>query len=534
MSAHRPFLRFVPFLTLVLACGCTSNRDVAANGRGDDRGDQAAASDMPLRRRNATEPAISNSAGGDELARTALAVPTGNLKTSVLLVEKLAPGEARLNRPYDYRIRVTNLTDTPLTGVVVRERVPENFSVTKSEPSGKDENGWQNYSVGELPAMAARTIDVSGVAKAEGRLDTCIAVDYKPTLCAVTQVVNPILKLTKEGPADADICEGIRYRYVVSNVGTGTEKDVTIEDVLAEGVTTDDGKKTVSLRVGDLPQSTSREFTVRVKAGGTGKYASAAVARAPGAEHVKSQEISTIVHQPKLDVTADGPATEYLTKTAAYTVRVANTGDAPARHTTLGFDVGAAGEVTSVAVTGGKAEGQATTYRKEGVDLGTIAPGESRTITATVRAAREGAVRLAATAVANCVSPTTAKVQTTILTLPALRLEVVDLDDPIRVGKDVVYRISVKNQGTGADHNVTIIATLPAELELVAASGATEGHADGQTVTFAPVESLASGKEAVWQIQAKAKSPGDVRLQVQLKSNSLTKPAAETEPTRLY
>jgi hypothetical protein len=45
---------------------------------------------------------------------------------------------------------------------------------------------------------------------------------------------------------------------------------------------------------------------------------------------------------------------------------------------------------------------------------------------------------------------------------------------------------------------------------------------------------LLPDKEAVWKIQAKATKPGDVLMRVQLKSDSLTQPATETEPTRLY
>src|SRR5207237_9016074 len=104
-------------------------------------------------------------------------------------------------------------------------------------------------------------------------------------------------------------------------------------------------------------------------------------------------------------------------------------------------------------------------YHKEGADLETLAPGESRTVTVSVRTLREGRLPFTAAALANCVGTTAAKTVTQILTLPALRLEVVDLDAPIRVRDPVVYRISVKNQGTGADRNVTITAALPAEMQ---------------------------------------------------------------------
>src|SRR5258706_5771101 len=231
------FAHCLLLLTLATLTGCTTDQL-------SSRSDESDRAETP-RPRAATMAATANQ---DPLVRTALAVPTGNVSTSVLLVEKLGPREARLNRPYDYRIRVTNLTSNPLTGVVVRERLPETFTLTRSDPAAKQDDGWLTYSIGELPAMGARTVEVTGVPKAEGAINSFISVDYKPALAAVTDFVNPILKLTKEGPADADICQGIRYRYVVSNPGTGTEHDVTIEDALPEGLTTDDGKSLVSLR----------------------------------------------------------------------------------------------------------------------------------------------------------------------------------------------------------------------------------------------------------------------------------------------
>jgi uncharacterized repeat protein (TIGR01451 family) len=516
------------------------DRGADANARGEER--------IASRQSAASNANNNNDGGGDTgrmraetsnaqdgTMRHALAVPTGDRRTSTVLVEQMLPQEARLNRPYDYKIRVTNLTDAPLAGVTVRERVPENFTVNKSDPEGRDDNGWRSYAVGELPPLGTKTIEVSGVPKSEGRLSTCLAVDYRPTLCATADVINPVLKLTKEGPKETDICEGIKYRYVVSNTGTGTEHDVTIEDALPEGVTTDEGKRTVSIRVGELPQNTSKEFNVRVKAAKTGQYASGAVARAPGGGEAKSEEVSTLVRQPKLDVVVNGPEKEYINKTATYTVTVKNNGDAPARRTILGIDTGNGATVGTVAVGGGGGDAQvAAAYRKEGTDLGTLAPGEARTATVTVRTAQEGQLPVKATVAAGCVSPVSARAVTNVLTLPALRLEVVDLDDPIRVGDSVVYRITVKNQGTGADRNIGVTATLPPELQFVTAEGPTQAKPEGQTIRLGTLESLAAGQSAVWRIEAKALRGGDVRLRVDLKSDSLSQPAMETEPTRLY
>jgi uncharacterized repeat protein (TIGR01451 family) len=282
----------------------------------------------------------------------------------------------------------------------------------------------------------------------------------------------------------------------------------------------------------------TKEVTVRVKPDKTGRYASAAVARAPGGVEVRSPEVSTVVRQPKLEVAVSGPPTEYLTKSTTYTVTVKNTGDAPARNAQVAFGTAGRGQVAGITV-GGAAEGggEARVARATGrdaTDLETIEPGQTKTLTVTVRAAKEGEMPLVATAVATCVAPVTANARTNILTLPALRLEVVDLDDPIRVGGEVVYRVTVKNQGTGADRNVAVTATLPPEMEFVGATGPSEAKAEGRVVRFGALEALAAGDEAVWRVRATGAKAGDVRFEVQLKSDSLTRPAVEAEPTRLY
>jgi uncharacterized repeat protein (TIGR01451 family) len=151
-----------------------------------------------------------------------------------------------------------------------------------------------------------------------------------------------------------------------------------------------------------------------------------------------------------------------------------------------------------------------------------------------LRILREGDMRVVASASADCAATEQTSIITHVGTLPALRLEVVDEEDAIKIGDTVVYRITVKNQGSGDDEDVRIVATLPPEETFVRASGSSEATVDGQTITFAPVTRLEPEKTAEWRVEAKAAKAGDVRFEVRMTSKSLTKPAVETEPTRLY
>src|SRR5437868_866845 len=55
-------------------------------------------------------------------ARYSLAYPTGDRRTSCLLLEQVSPGEVRVGREVGYQIKITNLTAGPVRGIVLRSR----------------------------------------------------------------------------------------------------------------------------------------------------------------------------------------------------------------------------------------------------------------------------------------------------------------------------------------------------------------------------------------------------------------------------
>src|SRR5207248_1953461 len=132
------------------------------------------------------------------------------------------------------------------------------------------------------------------------------------------------------------------------------------------------------------------------------------------------------------------------------------------------------------------------------------------------RAKQGGTLRLDAVVSATCADPVSASAQTQLLTIPELVLDAVDAEGPVRVGGTVVYVITVKNQGSGADADVRVTATLPDSMQFLKATGASDATVDGQTVTFAPVPALEPGKDLVWRIEAKALRPDDAQFRVEL------------------
>ena len=94
-------------------------------------------------------------------------------------------------------------------------------------------------------------------------------------------------------------------------------------------------------------------------------------------------------------------------------------------------------------------------------NLGTVQPKERRAVRVTMRAERIATVVNQAVATAEGGIQVEAKAGLEILGIPAFKLEVVDLDDPVEVGKKLTYRIEVTNTGSLPGNQVEVRAVGP-------------------------------------------------------------------------
>ncbi|MHC4844680.1 MAG: CARDB domain-containing protein [Planctomycetota bacterium] len=456
---------------------------------------------------------------------TASAAPAGDV-TATVVVEKSAPAEVVLGDPMTYTVKVTNRSSAAVSNVVVVDTLPAGFKVASTNPSGATSGNKITWNVASLGAGQSRSFEVRGQATTTASLESCVDVTWKTSTCTTTRVIQPKLSLTKTAPADVLLCDTIPITYVVSNPGTGAATNVKISDKLAAGLTAA-GKSTVDMAVGTLAPGQSRTFTVNATASKTGTFASTAAASAD--RNLSANDgASTIVRQPILNITKTAPTRSFIGRPVSYTITVRNTGDAPSRDTVVVDTLPGAAIFTSASDNGAHSNGRVTW------NLGTLAAGASRTLTAEVTS-RAAATFLNVVKVNGaCATEAVAQATTAVEGIPALLLEVADLDDPIEIGSDVTYVIVVTNQGTAADDQIEISATLPSQEGFVSATGPTKHTVTGQTVKFAQSGPLAPKAALTYRITVKAKAEGDVRFAISMDSKALTSPVKETEATRLY
>jgi uncharacterized repeat protein (TIGR01451 family) len=457
---------------------------------------------------------------------TASAAPAPGDVTATVVVEKSAPAEVVLGDTMTYTVKVTNRSSAAVSNVVVVDTLPGGFKVASTNPSGATSGGKITWNVASLGAGQSRSFEVRGQATSTASLESCVDVTWKTSTCVTTRVIQPKLALTKTCPADVLLCDTIPITYVVSNPGTGAATNVKISDTLANGLTSG-GKSAVSMDVGTLAPGQSRTFTVNATASKTGTFSSTASAMAD--RGLKANDgCSTIVRQPVLNITKTAPARSYIGRPVKYTITVRNTGDAPSRDTVVVDTLPGAAIFTNASDNGSHSNGRITW------NLGTLAAGASRTLTASVTSKAAATFLNVVKVNGACATEVMAQATTSVEGIPALLLEVADLDDPIEIGSNVTYVIVVTNQGTAADDQIEISATLPSQEGFVSATGPTKHTVTGQTIKFAPSSPLAPKAALTYRIVVKANAAGDVRFAISMDSKALTSPVRETEATRLY
>ncbi len=445
-------------------------------------------------------------------------------------ITKTGPARAGVGDTFEYTIVASNPGQADATNVVVTDTVPDGLKVVSTQPKAQASGQALTWRVGTIGAMKQTSMTVRVQATRSGTFENCaeVTADHglKARDCATTVVTQPALELTKTGPAEVLQCDPITYTVTVRNAGDGTAENVKITDKLPNGLETDSGLKTVVVNVGDLGPGKAMKATYTVKAAKTGTFTNTAVAS--GEPNLSAEATHKVtVTNPVLQVEKTGPEMRYLGTRAEFTITVSNTGDGPARNTTLTDTVPAGLEFVS-ASSGGQMNGGQIVW-----NLGTLNPDQTKTVTATFMARQPGDFSNTATANAYC---TTAADDASIRIegIAAILLEVVDEADPIEVGANETYTITVTNQGSAVDTNIQIVCTLPAEQDYVSSTGPTQARAQGKTVTFAPLPALAPKAQAVFRVVVKANATGDVRFRTEMTSDQLTSPVMETESTHVY
>lgn len=459
-----------------------------------------------------------------------MAIPTGSEQSSALLIEKHVPKVVNVGQEFAYELYVTNLTENlNLKDVVLEDTLDGNFRFASASPAPTTSGGGMlRWTMANLAPGQTEKVTVRGTATAEGEYEFCATASYTPYFCIGLLAEQPGLQISKTGPASVLLCDEIVYTVVVTNPGSGATTNVTVTDSFPDGVTALDGSRTYTAEIPVLAAGESREFTIRAKANRTGTFTNTATADASAQGlSVSSQNVTTTVTQPQLAVSLECFDRIFLGNQLEYAITVTNNGDAASADTVLVQNLSSCTTFESASDNGSFSGGQIRW------NLGTLNAGQSRTVTVRARGAQICTAETSVYAEGVCAPRVDDECQTEIQGIPAILLEVIDVEDPVRVGGETVYVITATNQGSAVGTNITITATAE-KSSILDVTGDTAGSVSGMNVTFSPLPTLAPKASATWRIRVRAEDSGDVRFKVIMNSDQLTRTVEETEATNFY
>ncbi len=311
----------------------------------------------------------------------------------------------------------------------------------------------------------------------------------------------PVVAISVHVPATGAVGQDLEYRINVVNRSAAPAHHVVVRDRLpanARLVRANPepaaGEPELLWQLGTLDAGASREIILVLAPTGQGDVTNCA-----RVQFDHGQCVTTRIARPGLSLRKEGPAEAALNESLNYRLIVTNTGTA---------------EVTGVRLTDSLDAGleHASGHNALSWDIGTLGPGQSRSVAYQVTAKKAGKLCNRAAAVAdgglrevaeNCVTVTEAKLSLTV-TGPA----------SLYVNAAATYQLTVTNSGSSPFRQVKLAVPLPAQATFVSAGQAgsltNAGRVENPSYEQVqwPIGPLAPGASRTVELVLRARRPG--------------------------
>jgi uncharacterized repeat protein (TIGR01451 family) len=316
-------------------------------------------------------------------------------------------------------------------------------------------------------------------------------------LSACNDTTWGLIRLSEVMPADVTV--GAEFTVELKVSAAACAGGVVVTDVLPTGLIYVSSQpaasvngSTLTWKLGDMDAGAAQTIKITLRVEKEGTYANCATVAAD------PRTCSTLfVGKPALAIDKTGPQTAMLGSNVTYNIVVKNTGSAVARNV-----------VMTDAVPEGMSGQPAT------INMGDLAPGQSKNASVTYRADRRGKVVNSATATSSNAGKVSDDAPTVIMQ-PGLKIEKTTKDKDLLINRAATYDIVVSNTGDTPLTGVVVTDTAASETVIATAEGAT---VTGSTATW-NVGELKAGEKKNLTIKIVSKVPGSFTDTASVTSN---------------
>jgi len=462
--------------------------------------------------------------------------------TPTVVVEMIAPESINVGQPLTYELLVRNAGTIPVSGALLEEDLPARVVLISTEPAAEVQGERLSWSLGLLEPGDEKRIKVTVKPSEEGELRSRATISYRATVQSRLRVTRPRVTVAMTGPDRVRVGESVPFQIRLSNTGSGPAAKVRLQAHFSDGLSHPAGQ-VIEAELNDLAAGQAKTLTLEAMAMQAGAATAMLTVTADGNSSETARATVTVV-EPLLTAKLEGPEKALVNGQPVYQLHLANPGSAATDPLTVwitipeGFDFLEASD-------NGRFD---PTTRSIGWQFPGLAVNGNRTLTLKLKAVKpaQGTLQTVVRAgeslntiipAADTGKPGKKPLEVRIETamkaegVPALRFQVIDLEDPVEVGKEAVYEVRIMNQGTGPCTGVHLSVELADGSTAVGAEGPTTGRVAGQQIQFDPVAELPVKAEVVYRIRVRANRPGDSRFRARVHCDQIRTPVVKEEST---
>lgn len=449
-------------------------------------------------------------------------LPAGRQAVSVT-VDIQSPAHMNLNKPATVRLIVRNTGQSDALQVRVRDELPEGLKFASSVPPPASVDGSVlTWSLGTMAAGSDSIIALKVEPTRTGPLEHGASVTFQTGTRARIEVLQPRLKIELV-PSVKTVLKGheVEFKVVVTNVGNGPARKVTVSAQLSRGLRYDQSERGTGTMVTEpipvLAPGDSKEIDPLVAiASKAGAETCTVAAHSPDVVVLdKSQEaraVETItIQEPALDLVLDGPKRRCTDTLAQYQIALKNPGTAPARRVRVAAFVPPG--LRLIAVPKGARYDSSSRRIIWSIDRLDPDPKTQR-LAFEVKVGDVGNYKITAEALADSNLRKTQNLVTEVFGIPDVDLEVTERQRVVDVNGATQFLIVLRNRGTKEATNIhlwAIVSTnlkvtggldVPAGLQFVASPG--EGKLVLEDAAKRGIPRLKPGEELLVGLEVKA------------------------------
>ena len=445
-------------------------------------------------------------------------------------IQKRAPNEVQVGKPATFTILVRNVGTATAYDVNVVDSVPKGAKLVRTSPMAQSngENGLV-WKLGEMPVGKEQVLTLELIPETEGEIGSVASVSFAAQASVRTMSTQP--KLVVKQLLEPVVLGGdsLRIMIEIANVGTGTARDVRLQEDVPENMRHATGSKALELTLGDLAPGESEKRDIELTAVSAGKVRN--VLRAVSENAATSESASEIeVVLPKLDIAIEGAGLRYLERQVTYALQISNSGTAIARDVEILLYLPSGLQFNSTINQGAYLPSQHAVRW----ELAELAAGAKAVTEVTLLPVEEGNFVLRLQSQADGVRAETAQKPVRVEGQSELTFTIEDDNDPIETDGKTTYLVKISNIGTRVDKNVELAIDLPEGAIVEQVDAPVDYKVSQRNVVFAPISQIQAKDRHTIRLSVRHTREGTHVVRAQLKSQLRPVAVAKEESTQVY